>query len=81
MPATAEFAECVLKGSRDVHGGAEGGVALGDVDDAQLAGPGEDILKERVVDGAEVGDVEAAGDAAVLELATALGDQRSFKRL
>jgi len=64
-----------------VHRGAEVRIALGDVDDAKLARPGEDILEELAVDGLEMGRVELALHAAIFKFQAASCRERTFTHL
>ena len=73
-----KFHEGVVDRGGYVEGGSEELVALGDVDHAELAGPGEDILKEVVMDSAEVGGGEVAGDALVFKLKATRGYEWGF---
>src|SRR5579875_2752390 len=64
-----ELAEEVVEGGGDVLRGGEGRAAgLGEAYEAELAGPGKDVLKEVVMDAPEVSGVEVAGDAALKKL-------------
>ena len=76
-----ESGEGVLESCGDVLRGSEGRAALGEIDDAEFAGPGEEVLEEKLVDGLEVGWVELAGDAFVAEFAAALEVEGSLKGL
>lgn len=75
-----ELRESVFQRGGYELGWREGLVALGDVDDAEFAGPGKDVLEEMAVDCSKVGGGEVAGNAPLFEFSAALGYEGSFDR-
>jgi hypothetical protein len=60
------------RGDEVLRGWEAEGVGAGGGDFAEVAGPGEDVLEDVVVDGAEVANVEEAGDGLCFELENTL---------
>ena len=73
-----KFLHHVCKGCRNMQRRCEARIVLGNIDQTQLSSPRKDILKEIVMNCAQMNGVELPGNSKIVQFSCALGHQRSF---